>query len=361
MNLQPSERKWGGISFLPLRRMSQAIDWQNLPAAQTSALKTEPVLSRIRHDSWPSERWFEPPTSRLGRCQGERIMADQKPPTARCSMSFRLDSPLMRFSLAVGIGHIVLQCPKLDSRILCTRPLRFCTELLSRVKETMARLLLVEDETALRRSMTKGLEEEGHEVLTAVSGDEAVLISSREPLDCIILDLLLPDGDGITALKQMRAAGLTRPVLIVTARDSIEDRITGLDSGADDYLIKPFAFAELLARLRALLRRNFAPGETVLRYDNLELDLLARCVRRGGEEIVLTRRQFELLEYLMQHLNQIVSRDLIARDVWKASTATWTNVIDVQVNQLRKRLERDPWKTILHTVRGSGYKLGDPP
>jgi len=225
----------------------------------------------------------------------------------------------------------------------------------------MARLLLVEDETALRRSMTKGLEEEGHEVLTAVSGDEAVLISTREPLDCIILDLLLPDGDGITALKQMRAAGLTRPVLIVTARDSIEDRITGLDSGADDYLIKPFAFAELLARLRALLRRNFARGETVLRYDNLELDLLARTVRRGGEEIVLTRRQFELLEYLMQHLNQIVSRDLIARDVWKASTATWTNVIDVQVNQLRKRLERDSWKTILHTVRGSGYKLGDPP
>jgi len=225
----------------------------------------------------------------------------------------------------------------------------------------MARLLLVEDEMALRRSMTKGLEEEGHEVLTAVSGDEAVLISLREPLDCVILDLLLPDGDGITALKRMRSAGLTRPVLIVTARDSIEDRITGLDSGADDYLIKPFAFAELLARLRALLRRNFAPGETVLRYDNLELDLLARTVRRGGQEIVLTRRQFELLEYLMQHLNQIVSRDLIARDVWKASTATWTNVIDVQINQLRKRLERDSWKTIVHTIRGSGYKLGDPP
>lgn len=225
----------------------------------------------------------------------------------------------------------------------------------------MARLLLVEDEMALRRSMTKGLEEEGHEVLTAVSGDEAVLISLREPLDCVILDLLLPDGDGISALKRMRSAGLTKPVLIVTARDSIEDRITGLDSGADDYLIKPFAFAELLARLRALLRRNFAPGETVLRYDNLELDLLSRTVRRDGQEIVLTRRQFELLEYLMQHLNQIVSRDLIARDVWKASTATWTNVIDVQINQLRKRLERESWKTIVHTIRGSGYKLGDPP
>ncbi len=225
----------------------------------------------------------------------------------------------------------------------------------------MARLLVVEDQTALRLSMQRGLEEEGHTVSTALGGDEAYLTTLREPLDAVILDLMLPDGNGVSAMKRMRESGFVKPILIVTARDSIEDRIIGLDSGADDYLVKPFAFAELLARLRALLRRNFTAGETVLRHDNLELDLLSRTVKRGGEEVALTRRQFDLLEYLMQRRNQVVSREFIARDVWKAATATWTNVIDVQMNQLRKRIERDGWPTVIHTVRGEGYQLGDAP
>lgn len=225
----------------------------------------------------------------------------------------------------------------------------------------MARLLVVEDQTALRLSLQKGLEEEGHTVFTALSGDQAFIIAMREPLDAVMLDLMLPDGDGISTMKKLRAEGFVKPILIVTARDSLEDRIIGLDSGADDYLIKPFAFAELLARLRALLRRNFVTGDTVLRHDNLELDLLGRTVKRDGEEIALTRRQFDLLEYLLQRRNHVVSRELIARDVWKASTATWTNVIDVQMNQLRKKIERDNWTPIVHTVRGEGYQLGDPP
>ena len=149
--------------------------------------------------------------------------------------------------------------------------------------------------------------------------------------------------------------------MIVTARDSLEDRVIGLDSGADDYIVKPFAFAELVARLRALLRRNFVANETVLRYDNLECDLLARTVKRGGEEIELTRRQFELLEYLLRHKDEIVTREMLARDVWKAATATWTNVIEVQMNQLRKWVARDGWKPIIHTARGEGYRLGDQP
>lgn len=223
----------------------------------------------------------------------------------------------------------------------------------------MAGLLVVEDQNALLQSLRRGLEEEGHTVFTAMGGTEAYVTATREPLDAVILDLSLPDGDGLSTMKRLRSEGFVKPILIVTARDSVQDRIAGLDSGADDYLIKPFVFEELLARLRALLRRNFAPHETVLRHDNLELDLLARTVKRNGTEIALIRRQFDLIEYLMHRRNQVVSREAIARDVWKASTATWTNVIDVQMNQLRKRIERDGWNPVVHTVRGEGYQLGD--
>jgi len=224
----------------------------------------------------------------------------------------------------------------------------------------MARLLVVEDQSSLLQSLRRGFEEEGHVVFTAMGGTEAYVTATREPLDAVILDLSLPDGDGLSTMKRLRSEGFVKPILIVTARDSIQDRIAGLDSGADDYLIKPFVFEELLARLRALLRRNFSPHETVLRHDNLELDLLARTVKRDGTEVALTRRQFDLLEYLMHRKNQVVSREAIARDVWKASTATWTNVIDVQMNQLRKRIERDGWNPVVHTIRGEGYQLGDP-
>lgn len=225
----------------------------------------------------------------------------------------------------------------------------------------MARILVVEDQPALLLSMQKGLREEGHEVLTAICGSEAYLIAKREPIDAMVLDLMLPDGSGLDTLRSLRREGFVKPVLIVTARDALEDRVIGLDSGADDYLVKPFGFVELVARLRALLRRNFSSHETVLRCDNLELDLLSRTVKRGGEVIELTRRQFDLLEYLMRNMNQTVTREMLARDVWKAATATWTNVIEVQMRQLRMRLERPDWTQIIHTVRGEGYQLGTAP
>ncbi len=224
----------------------------------------------------------------------------------------------------------------------------------------MANLLIVEDHRTLLNSLKTGLEEEGYRVYTAMSGVEGHLITKREPLDAILLDLQLPDGNGLQLLEDLRREGNTVPVMIMSARDSIEDRVLGLDAGADDYLVKPVAFSELLARLRSLMRRN-SKAETVLRYEALQMDLLARKVTRHGEPIDLTRREFELAEYFLRHKNEVVTRQMLARDVWKASTATWTNVIEVQVKSLRTKIERPEWEKLLHTIRGEGYLLGDKP
>jgi two-component system copper resistance phosphate regulon response regulator CusR len=225
---------------------------------------------------------------------------------------------------------------------------------------SMTNLLIVEDHRTLLNSLKTGLEEEGYQVLTATSGIEGHLIAKREPLDAILLDLQLPDGDGLQMLRDLRHEGCTLPVMIMSARDSLEDRVLGLDTGADDYLVKPVAFSELLARLRSLLRRN-SKAETVLRFEALQMDLLARKVTRHGEPIELTRREFELAEYFLRHKNEVVTRQMLARDVWKASTATWTNVIEVQVKSLRTKIERPGWEKLLHTIRGEGYLLGDKP
>lgn len=224
----------------------------------------------------------------------------------------------------------------------------------------MANLLIVEDHRTLLNSLKTGLEEEGYRVFAAMSGVEGQVIAKREPLDAILLDLQLPDGDGLQMLRDLRHEGFTLPVMIMSARDSLEDRVLGLDTGADDYLVKPVAFSELLARLRSLLRRN-SKAETVLRFENLQMDLLARKVTRHGEPIELTRREFELAEYFLRHKNEVVTRQMLARDVWKASTATWTNVIEVQVKSLRTKIERPGWEKLLHTIRGEGYLLGDKP
>lgn len=224
----------------------------------------------------------------------------------------------------------------------------------------MATLLIVEDHRSLLASLKTGLEEEGYQILTATSGVECLVIVKREPLDGIILDLQLPDGDGLNTLQEIRKLGLAVPVLILSARDSLEDRVLGLDTGADDYLVKPVAFAELLARLRSLRRRNFAT-ETVLRHEDLQIDLLSRKVTRNSENLELTRREYDLLQYLLRHKNQVVTREMLARDVWQAATATWTNVIDVQIKSLRKKIERPDWPKLLHTVRGEGYQLGNQP
>ena len=223
----------------------------------------------------------------------------------------------------------------------------------------MPRLLIVEDQTTMRQSLQRGLTVEGYEVLTAKSGSEAFRIAVHEQPDVVILDLLLPDGNGLDTLERLRNRGFDKPVLILTALDAIDDRIRGLDTGADDYLAKPFAFGELVARLRALMRRNFQPSPTTLAVGDLEMDLLTRKVTRAGVEIDLTARQFSVLEYLVRHRGEIVSREMLARDVWKSSTASWTNVIEVKINQLRKKIERPEWKPLLHTIRKEGYMIGD--
>lgn len=225
----------------------------------------------------------------------------------------------------------------------------------------MPRVLIVEDQVSLQSSLQRGLTEEGFEVLTAGTGQNAYALISREPIDAILLDLMLPDGDGLSLLRRLRSEDIRVPVLVVTARDSIRDRVVGLDSGADDYLVKPFDFDELLARLRAIMRRATVGVDTALQFKDLVLDSLTRRVMRNGKELELTHRQFELLEYLLRNKNRVVTRQELARDVWKASTATWTNVIEVQVNQLRKKLSAAGTESVLHTVRGVGYQLGEEP
>jgi two-component system OmpR family response regulator len=224
----------------------------------------------------------------------------------------------------------------------------------------MPRVLVIEDERKLLRALERGLRAEGYEVAAAADGDEGCRLALAQPFDCIVLDWMLPGRDGLRVLADLRRAGRAVPVLLLTARDAVEDRVTGLDAGADDYLVKPFAFAELLARLRVLLRGR-AERETVLRAGDLELDLLERRALRGGEEVPLTHREFEVLAYLLRHKNRAVTRDMLGREVWKEPAYALTNVIDVYMNTLRRKLERPGRPPLIHTLRGVGYSLRDEP
>ena len=223
----------------------------------------------------------------------------------------------------------------------------------------MACVLIVEDQKKLLQSLRRGLEEEGYEVVTATTGEEGYYLATTGSPDAIVLDLMLPGRDGLKVLGDLRGRGYARPVLILTARDAVEDRVAGLDGGADDYLVKPFAFAELLARLRALLRRDVSGRELILRADDLEIDLLGRRVVRGGVELDLTRREFELLEFLVRHKNVTVTRDMVSREVWRETSGALTNTIDVYINALRKKVEQPGKRVLIHTVRGVGYAVRD--
>lgn len=223
----------------------------------------------------------------------------------------------------------------------------------------MSRVLIVEDQKRLQASLRRGLEEEGYQVDAAASGEDGYYLATTQPVDVVVLDLMLPGRDGLQVLKDLRAHGFGKPVLILTSRDAVADRVTGLDAGADDYLVKPFAFAELHARLRALLRRPAADRELVLRADNLEMDLLARRVVRDGIELELSKREFDLLEFLLRHKNMTVTRDMLGREVWKEPDGMWTNVIEVCINSLRKKVERPGQHQLIQTVRGVGYALRD--
>ena len=220
------------------------------------------------------------------------------------------------------------------------------------------RILVVEDEQAISAFVVQGLTEAGYAVDLAADAAECLHWVAIAEYDVIVLDVMLPDQDGLTVCAELRRRGLRAPVLMVTARDAVDDRVAGLDSGADDYLIKPFAFAELLARIRALLRREPAFKGTVLQVADLEMDTAQRTVRRGGLQIALTSKEYSLLEYLMRHPHQILTRSAIAEHVWNYDFDNLTNLIDVHIFALRRKLDDAHHLKLLHTVRGVGYRLG---
>lgn len=221
----------------------------------------------------------------------------------------------------------------------------------------MVKVLVVEDEAKLREALRRGLADQGFEVVTAATGEEAFYVATTENVDALVLDVMLPGRDGFHVLHDLRSHAFNSPVLMLTARDAVEDRVRGLNTGADDYLVKPFAFAELVARLRALLRRDLRSRELHLRADDLEMDLAGRRVVRAGMEIDLTRREFDLLEFLLRNKNSVVTRDMIARNVWHDPGDVLTNVIDVYINLLRKKIEKPDQAVLIHTIRGVGYAL----
>ena len=220
------------------------------------------------------------------------------------------------------------------------------------------RILVVEDEQVIAAFVVQGLTEAGYAVDLAADAAECLHWAAIAEYDVIVLDVMLPDQDGLALCAELRQRGLRIPVLMVTARDAVDDRVAGLDSGADDYLIKPFAFAELLARIRALLRREPAFKGTVLQVADLELDTAHRTVRRGDRRITLTSKEYSLLEYLMRHPNQILTRSTIAEHVWNYDFDNLTNLIDVHIFALRRKLDDAHDLKLLHTVRGVGYRLG---
>ncbi len=220
----------------------------------------------------------------------------------------------------------------------------------------MTRILVIEDHRNLLRSVTKSLREIGWEVEGAESLAAAAL--AKGPFEVVVLDLMLPDGSGLDWLARQRAQGSAALILILTARDAIEDRVIGLNSGADDYLIKPFSLDELVGAY-ALLRRSDSGRGSLIMVGDLTVNLLTREALCKDQPLSLQNRQFELLTYLIRHAEQVITRGMIAREVWKESTATWTNVIEVQINHLRKKLDAAGSSVTIRTVRNKGYVIGD--
>jgi heavy metal response regulator len=217
------------------------------------------------------------------------------------------------------------------------------------------RILIVEDEKKVAAFIKKGLEEETYAVDAAYDGEEGLFLAQENQYDLVILDLMLPAIDGLEVLSRLRGNKVDTPILLLTAKDSVEDKVTGLNTGADDYLTKPFAFSELLARIRVLLRRGKAETKTVLQIDGLTLDLVSHKVNRDGEEIELTGKEYSLLEYFMRNQGKVLTRTMIAEHVWDYNFDTFTNVIDVYVNHLRKKIDKSYPDKLLHTLRGVGY------
>jgi two-component system OmpR family response regulator len=219
------------------------------------------------------------------------------------------------------------------------------------------RVLVVEDHARMAAVIGRGLREEGYAVDVAATGEDGTWLATENDYDAIVLDVVLPGIDGFETCRRLREAGRWAPVLILTARDAVEDRIRGLDSGADDYLTKPFSFAELLARLRALLRRGVAERPAELRAGDLALDPARRLVQRGGIRVDLTAKEFALLEFLMRHPDEVLSRSQIIEHVWDFAFEGDSNVVDVYIRYLREKIDRPFGRRSIETVRGAGYRL----
>ena len=221
------------------------------------------------------------------------------------------------------------------------------------------RVLVVEDYPLLRESLTSGLEQLGYAVDATGDGLEGLRFTEHHAYDAMILDLMLPGLGGLDVMRRVRAAGNSVPILILTAKDAIEDRVAGLDAGADDYLVKPFAFDELAARVRALVRRRYDRDVAVIRVADLAIDTSRRTVRRGEDEIVLSAREYALLEYLANRVGQVVTRSEIWDHVYDSAGEPWSNVLDVHISHLRRKIDQGRARRLIHTRRGLGYVLGE--
>jgi len=221
------------------------------------------------------------------------------------------------------------------------------------------RILIIEDEKKVAKFLQQGLEEERYTVDTAYDGETGTNLALTEVFDLVILDILIPKKDGITVLKELRSKHITTPVLLLTAKSSVDDKVEGLDAGADDYLTKPFSFAELLARVRSLLRRGTSEKSTILKVLDLQLDTVTHKAKRGEKTIELTGKEYALLEYFMRNVNRVLTRTLISEHIWNYNFDTGTNVIDVYINHLRSKIDDGYERKLLHTIRGVGYVFKD--
>lgn len=219
------------------------------------------------------------------------------------------------------------------------------------------RILIVEDEEKLARYLKKGLEESSYAVDLALNGTDGLHLATHETYDLIILDIMLPENDGLSIIKDVRSLGINTPVIFLTAKDSTADKVAGLNIGADDYVIKPFSFHELLARIRVCLRRGSHKTSTELKVADLTLDQITRKVFRGTKKIEISPIEFSLLEYLMSHVGQILTRTMISEHVWDSNFESFSNVVDVHIAKLRSKIDKDFDIKLIHTKRGAGYVI----